>query len=137
MKVKITDPQHKYFGQELEGNVIYFDIHHIGGGGPDLYSITTPEGKMRVLTTQIDEEHYKAQEIARETKSLGANVGDTVKILRSGSCHSKSGFDWKAPHVITDINRSGYVEWDGGEAQSFRPDVEIVSNQFRGEEVGL
>ncbi|OMF38786.1 hypothetical protein BK133_00865 [Paenibacillus sp. FSL H8-0548] len=125
--VKIIDPTHKYFGQELTGGCVYYDVYHQGNGGPDLFQIETPEGKQNILSTKIDEEHYWDQLKAIHIEQLGANIGDTVKIIRSGSCSSKANFDWRVPHVITKIDSSGYVEWDGGEATSFRPDVEVIS----------
>ncbi|MCL6605529.1 MAG: hypothetical protein K6T94_21905 [Paenibacillus sp.] len=40
------------------------------------YQVKTPEGKIyRLLTDQIDEEHYNAQELKEEVDRLGANVG--------------------------------------------------------------
>ncbi|RTZ38186.1 hypothetical protein EJ573_03010 [Paenibacillus polymyxa] len=127
MKVKIIDPQHPCFGQELEGGIIYFDYYH-RGGRPDLYQVKTPEGKIyRLLTDQIDEDHYEAQEVAREIERIGAKVGDTVLITRLGSGGSKAGFDFSVPHVITKIDGSGHVEFDDRAAYGFRPDVQVVS----------
>ncbi|MFB0841818.1 hypothetical protein [Paenibacillus oleatilyticus] len=123
--VKVTDPNHKYYGQELPGNCFYYDINHTGNS-PDLFILEAPEGSIRILSTQIDEDHYWNQRRETHIKRLGANVGDTVRIIRSGSCKSKANFDWSKPHVITKIDCNGYVEWDGGEAQSFRPDVELL-----------
>jgi hypothetical protein len=125
--VKIVDSTHKYYGQELPGGCVYYDVFHKGSGGPDLFQIETPEGKQTILSTKIDEQHYWEQRRAAHIEKLGANVGDTVRIIRAGSCSSKASFDWNILHVITKIDSSGYVEWDGGEATSFRPDVEVVS----------
>lgn len=128
MKVRVTDPTHELFGQEVEGGIIYYDIHH-RGGRPDLYQVKTPEGKTyRLLTDQIDAEYYYAQEIAREVERIGANVGDSVLIIEPRSNHSRLGFDWKAPHVITKIDPSGNVDFDNGMASCFRPVVQIVNN---------
>ncbi|WP_342477408.1 hypothetical protein NYE24_30635 [Paenibacillus sp. FSL H7-0350] len=127
MKVKIIDPAHPYCGQELEGGIIYMDIYH-RGGRPDLYAVKSPEGKtVRLLTHQIDEAHYEAQELNQEIERLGANVGDTVLIIRSGSGGCTLDFDWKAPHVITKIDSSGHVEFDDNAAYGFRPDVQVIS----------
>ncbi len=127
MKVKITDPNHPCCGQELEGGRIYFDIYH-RGGKPDLYQVKASEGGIyRLLTDQIDEGHYEAQEIAREVERLGANVGDTVLITRMGSGSSNANFDIKEPHVITKISPSGSVEFDDKEASGFRPDVTVIN----------
>ncbi len=133
MKVKIIDSTHECFGQELEGGIIYNDIYH-RGGRPDLYQVKTPEGKIyRLLTDQIDAEHYAAQEIAEEVERLGAVVGDTVMITRLGSGSQRAGFDFTIPHVVTKISASGNVEFDHGAASGFRPDVQVME---RGNEVG-
>lgn len=126
MKVKIIDPKHPCFGQELEGGIIYFDYYH-RGGRPDLYQVKTAEGEIyRLLTDQIDAAHYEAQEIARETARIGASVGDTVLITRLGSGSQKAGFDFSIPHIITKIDSSGHVEFDDGAACGFRPDVQVI-----------
>ncbi|MFX3631871.1 MAG: hypothetical protein ACE3L7_07300 [Candidatus Pristimantibacillus sp.] len=122
--VRITDTNHKYFGQELPGGCVYYDINHVGDGGPDLYHIVTPEGERRILSTQIDEEHYNDQGRDEGLKRLGAKVGDVVMITRSGSGSSKAGFSTKVPHTITAICKYGDdVTFDNGEARMFRPDV--------------
>ncbi|ULO07162.1 hypothetical protein H1230_30205 [Paenibacillus sp. 19GGS1-52] len=127
MKVKIIDPAHACSGQELEGGIIYLDYYH-RGGRPDLYEVRSPAGKTyRLLTHQIDEAHYEAQEISEEVERLGANVGDTVLIIHSGSGGCNRDFDWKAPHVITKIDGSGHVEFDHSAAFGFRPDVQLLS----------
>ncbi|PWW01192.1 hypothetical protein DFQ01_11082 [Paenibacillus cellulosilyticus] len=125
--VKIVDSTHKYFGQELPGGCVYYDVYHQGSGGPDLFQIETPEGKQTILSNKIDEQHYWEQRRQLEIAKLGADVGDTVRIIRSGSGSSKANFDWKASHVITKIDSSGYVEWDNGDARGFRPDMEVIS----------
>lgn len=127
MKVKVIDPKHPLFGQEVEGGIIYYDIYH-KGGRPDLYQVKDDSGKSyRLLTDQIDEEHYYAQEIAEEVERIGANVGDTVLIIDPKSNHSRAGFEWNKPHVITKIDPSGNVEFDHGMASCFRPGVQIVN----------
>lgn len=119
MQVKIIDPNHPCYGQELEGARIYFDYYH-RGGKPDLYQAKAPEGGFyRLLTHQIDEAHYEAQETAREIEGLGANVGDTVIITRMGSGGSEASFDLNKPHVITKISSSGTVEFDNRAAWGF------------------
>lgn len=125
--VKITDPKHKYFGQELPGGCVYYDVYHQGKGGPDLFQIETPEGKESILSTKIDEKHYWEQRRQAVIAKLGANVGDTVRIIRGGSGGCIANFDWKAPHVITRIDSSGHVEWDNGDATGFKPDMEVLS----------
>lgn len=124
--VKITDKDHKYFGQELPGACVYYDIYHQGNGGPDLFFIRTPEGEQNILSTSIDTGHYWNQRRQEEIDRIGANVGDMVRIIRGGSGGCDAGFDWNAPHVITKIDSSGHVEWDHGAAFGFRPDVEVL-----------
>lgn len=127
MKVKIIDPKHPCFGQELEGGVVYLDYYHIGGR-PDLYQVKTPEGRIyQLLTDQIDAEHHEAQRLQWEIERIGANVGDTVLITRLGSGGHKAGFDFSVPHVITKIDGSGHVEFDDRAAYGFRPDVKVIS----------
>ncbi|EGW40490.1 hypothetical protein [Desulfosporosinus sp. OT] len=125
MKVKVIDPQSPYCGQEFEGGCLYYDINHTGSS-PDLFQIKTPEGERRILSTSIDVEHYWNQRRDEHIKKLGANVGDTVLITRSGGGSFKQGFDLLKPHKITGINSSGYVEFDNGEATTFRPDVKVI-----------
>ncbi|WP_138753555.1 hypothetical protein [Paenibacillus sinopodophylli] len=121
--VKVTDPNHNLFGQELAGARVYFDIHHTGNS-PDLYLIVTPNGEQRILSTQIDEKHYDDQGREEGLKRLGAKVGDVVMITRSGSGSSNAGFSTNVPHTITAICKYGDdVTFDNGEARMFRPDV--------------
>lgn len=126
MKVKITDPKSKYFGQEFDGGCAYCDVYHTGDS-PDLYIVKTPDGDKRFLSTQIDVDYYKAQRLVEEIERLGAKVGDRVIITRSGSGCSKADFKIDESHVITDIDYMGYVDFDNGAAKNFRPDVKVVS----------
>lgn len=124
--IKVTDPKNPYCGQELEGGCFYYDIYHTGSS-PDLFLIKTPDGEKQILSTSIDTEHYWNQRRQEHIDKLGANVGDTVIITRSGSGYSKRNFDISIPHKITAIDSSGYVKFDDGEATYFRPDVTKVS----------
>lgn len=128
MKVRVTDPNSPYCGQEFEGYCFYYDIYHTGSS-PDLFIIKTQDGDKQIFSTGIDAEHYWNQRRDQEIERLGANVGDTVIIKRFGSGHSTSKFDATKPHLITNINSSGYVEFDNGEATTFRPDVQVVSER--------
>lgn len=126
--VKITDQKHPFFGQILPGGLIYHDINHTGDG-PDLFRITSNEGSIRLLSTQIDENHYWAQLRAERIVELGADVGDVVMIVKSGSGSYCAKFDIKEPHKITKIGNCGHVEFDGGTktgASIFRPKVKII-----------
>ena len=125
LKVKVIDPKSSYCGQEFEGGCVYYDIYHTGSS-PDLFLIKTPEGDKQILSTSIDVDHYWNQRRAEHIKHLGADVGDTVLITRSGGGYSKQGFDYSTPHKIKGINSSGYVELDNGEATIFRPDVQVI-----------
>lgn len=120
--VKVTDPKSPYCGQELEGDCIYYDVNHTGSS-PDLFLIKTPDGEKQMLSTGIDTEHYWNQRRQKHIDKLGANVGDTVIVTRSGGGYSKINFDLSIPHKITEIDSSGYVKFDDGEATYFRPDV--------------
>jgi len=126
MLVKITDKEHECFGQELEGFCFYYDYQHTGNS-PDIYIIKTPEGERKILSTQIDVEHYENQRLSKEIEKLGANLGDKVMIIETGSGGSRVGFDIKEPHVITKISPSGTVYFDNGMADMFRPKVKVVS----------
>lgn len=126
-EIKVTDKKHPAFGKKLNGAIIYYDYAHTGSS-PHLLHATDKEGnKYRLLSNQIDIEHYEAQEIAEEIERLGAKVGDIVRILRSGSGSYSGKWKSKGEHVITKIDPSGHVEFDNGEASMFRPDVEKVS----------
>ena len=125
MIVKVTDPASPYCGQEFEGGCFYYDIHHTGNS-PDLFIIKTPKGDERILSTQIDAEHYWEQRRQEHIERLGATVGDTVMIVRTGSSSSKRNFDLLMPHKITKIDSSGHVTFDDGEATCFRPNVKKV-----------
>ncbi len=136
-KVKITDPKSPLYGQILDGACIYIDIYHIGSGGIDLYRVTDNSGNEdRLLSTQIDVEHYEKQLRAEEIARLGADVGDTVMIDRTGGGSFKVGFSTEIPHVITKISPGGYVEFDNGEADCFRPDVRVVADYRAKEATG-
>jgi len=124
-QVKIIDG--KYAGRIFEGHRFYFDHLHTGNS-PDLFTVKTPEGEMTITSDRIDVEHYEKQLLREQLIRLGANIGDTVKIIRSGSGSYKRGWDEKAPHKITKITSSGYVQFDDGMAETFRPDVEIFKN---------
>jgi hypothetical protein len=124
--VRVTDPTSPYCGQEFEGDCIYYDVYHTGNS-PDLFIIKTPKGDERILSTQIDAEHYWEQRRQEYIGKLGADVGDTVIIMRSGSGYSKKDFDLTEPHKITKIDSNGYVTFDDA-ATYFRPDIEVIHN---------
>ncbi|QHI73801.1 hypothetical protein [Aminipila terrae] len=122
-KVKIL--MGEFSGCEFEGYRYYCDYLHTGNS-PDLYIIKTPEGEMTVTSDKIDISHYEAQLLDEELTRLGAKVGDTVKIIRSGGGYFKNSWDSKIPHKITRITPSGYVQFDDGMGEMFRPDVEVI-----------
>jgi hypothetical protein len=127
MKVKVTDPESPYCGQEFEGNCVYYDLYHTGSS-PDLFNIKTPEGSVNLLSTQIDEDHYWNQRRQEHIERLGADVGDTVIVTQYGGGSFDRNFKYHEPHLITKIDSSGYVEFDNGAAKTFRPDVTKVEN---------
>lgn len=130
MIVRITDVNSAYYGQEFEGNCIYYDVYHTGSTkekpAVDLFSVQTPEGSRKFLSTQIDAEYYWEQRRQEQIKELGADVGDIVLIIEPRSNYSKLGFDWKAAHKITKIDSSGHVEFDNGMATCFRPVMKLI-----------
>ena len=124
-KLKVIDKNSEYFGQELDGEVFYFDIAHTGESD-DLYVAETKDGKsVNLLTSQIDEEYYKEQKLAEFIKELGANVGDSVEILEAGSGIYSYGWNKEGIHKIVKIGLSGVV-FDNGDATIVRPRVRKV-----------
>lgn len=123
MNIKITDPSHEYFGRTFEGSCVYYDINHTGKS-PDLFIIKTPEGERQILSTQIDMVYYQTQMIDQVINKLGANIGDNVIIIRSGSgSYNPQSFVFNLPHKITGIKPTGHVQFDYGAAEIFRPEV--------------
>jgi hypothetical protein len=126
-QLTVTDETSPYFGQILTGVIIYYDLYHTGSS-PHLLAAKDAEGKsVRLLSTQIDIDDYYRQEREQEITRLGANVGDTVKILKSGSGSFVAGWSHDGFHVITRIDPSGHVTFDDGAAAIFRPTVEVVT----------
>jgi hypothetical protein len=122
-KVKVIDG--KYSGQIFDGHRFYFDHLHTGNS-PDLFTIETPEGRVTITSDRIDVEHYEEQLMIEELERLGAKVGDTVNIIRSGSGSYRKGWNDTVSHKITRITSNGYIQFDDGMAEMFRPDVEVV-----------
>lgn len=118
----------KYEGQIFDGHRFFYDYQYTGSS-PDLFTIKTPDGDITITSDKIDVKHYEAQLLEEQLNRLGANVGDTVKIIRSGSGSYRRGWDDKALHKITKITSSGYVQFDDGLAETFRPDVEVVNTE--------
>lgn len=127
--IKVTDENHPLYGKEVTGYLFYHDINHTGDS-PDLFRLQYKGQYYNALSTQIDVEHYKAQQLAAEIARLGANVGDTVMIVQDGGGAYSGKFDRTIPHKITRISSGGYVEFDGGSANGgadiSRPKVQIV-----------
>jgi hypothetical protein len=121
--VLVTDKNHEFFNQRLEGFCAYYDIYHTGKG-PDLYLAKTPKGiEFRLISDQIDIEDYHQQKLKNTIKRLGADVNEIVMITRLGSGCSSPYFDLNQPHRITSISYNGYVIFDNGQADGFEPDV--------------
>lgn len=121
--VLITDKNHEFYNQRLEGHIAYYDLYHTGNG-PDLYLAKTPEGsEIRLLTDQIDVEDYKNQEKAKTLMRFGVKEGDIIMISRLGSGSFCANFDIDQPHLITAISYNGNVVFDNGKANCFRPDM--------------
>ncbi|MEO8532834.1 MAG: hypothetical protein ABI441_03755 [Flavobacterium sp.] len=127
--VLITDQNHSFYNQRLQGFCAYYDINRIGSG-PDLYIAETPEGiEFNLLSGQIDIDDYDSQRLAKEVIRLGANVNDIVMIKRLGSGSYGANFDLDQPHLITRIFPSGHVIFDNGKAETFQPDVTLYTGE--------
>lgn len=124
--VIITDKDHELFGKELDGHLCYYDINHTGSS-PDLFQVKWQGETVRLLSTQVDVEHYESQNLAKELERLGANVGDVVEIVETGSGSFCAGWVQAGKHVISKVTECGRVEFDHGKASCFRPVVRHVS----------
>ena len=71
------------------------------------------------------DEFRKSDLLSFEEGLLGAKVGDVVRIVESGSGTVGKGFYISDNHVITGIDWTGHVEFDGGKAVMFRPRVQV------------
>jgi len=131
--VRITDKYDVNCGKEFPGWLAYHDLYHRGGTNQpieDLYLVTIDGNERRYVSSQI-EEHYREQILKEEIKNLGAKVGDKVRVLKetSGS-YGKQYYDRKSKngfHTITKIECYGHVTFDNGEAEMFRPTVEVIN----------
>lgn len=125
--VKITDPESQLFGKTLSLEMIYHDYKHTGNS-PDMIYAKDEEGTTHTfLSTSIDEEDLKRQQIQRAAEELGAQEGDKVLILSPrGANHYPVNFDFSIPHTITRISPSENVDFDNGAASFFRPNVQKI-----------
>lgn len=126
MKIRITDKSNEFYEKELEGARIYYDYKHTGNSD-DIYLVHTPKGDKQFLASQIDAEYCENQRLEEFLKELGANVGDTVEIIETGSGSYSPDFKKNGLHEITKITSSGYVQFDNGKAEIFRPKVKVIS----------
>lgn len=131
-KVRIIDKKSEYFGLELEGSRFYYDHLHTGDSA-DIFVIKTPSGKEeQILSTSVDVNHYDSQLRTENIKNLGANVGDKVMIIETGSGTYCRGWDLSKPHVITKISSAGHVHFDDYPNEGaciFRPKVERLEKR--------
>lgn len=132
--VIITDKNDVNFGKEFPGWLAFHDVYYRGGTTlpvEDLYLVTIDGQERRYVSSQIDVEHYQAQLLKEETERIGAKIGDKVRVLRETSgCYGKRYYDRKKNkgfHTITDINYCGNVTFDNGEANMFRPEIEVIN----------
>lgn len=130
MKVRITDKSSEFCGKEFEGYRFYYDYKHTGSSD-DIYLVSTNKGEKQFLTRQIDEVYYKQQELDKFLEELGANIGDTVEVIEYGSGSYSRGFDKSGLHEITKITSNGYVQFDNGKAEVFRPKVRLIKKRDR------
>lgn len=127
--VKIIDKTSPYYGQEFKGYNFYCDHLHTGSSD-DIFLIETPDGVKKILSSSVDVDHYNNQNRQNFIAALGANEGDVVKIVETGSGLFRPGFSTDKLYVISKIDSYGHVEFsesDRWAAQIFRPKVEIVS----------
>ncbi|KOY65462.1 hypothetical protein [Clostridium sporogenes] len=125
--IRVTDPKSEFHGQILKGSCFYYDIRHTGDSD-DLYVAESKDGrKINLLSSQIDEKHYHNQELEKVTKEIGANIGDKVIILETGSDSYSRDWETKGVHTITKIDFTGHVTFDNGNATIFRPKVKVVT----------
>ncbi len=127
LSVKITDPKSEFFGKTLTLEMIYHDHKHTGDS-PDLIYTKDDKGTTHTfLSTSIDEDDLKQQQIKKISEELGAQEGDKVLILSPrGSNHYPVNFDFSIPHTITRISPSENVDFDNGAASFFRPNVQKI-----------
>lgn len=125
MKVRIIDESSEFCGKEFEGYRFYYDYKHTGSSD-DIYLVSTDKGEKQFLTRQIDEVYYKKQELDKFLEELGANVGDIVEVIEYGSGSYSRGFDKNGLHEITKITSNGYVQFDNGKVEVFRPKVKVI-----------
>lgn len=125
-KILITDKGHELYGQTLEGAMVYCDIRHTGNS-EDLYHVQKENGDtVQLLSTQVDVGFYEEQLLAEQMKRLGANIGDIVTIQETGGGSFKCGWKKEGLHTITDVDCLGYVTFDDGMANCFRPSITVV-----------
>lgn len=132
--VIITDKNDVNCGKEFPGWLAFHDVYYRGGTTlpvEDLYLVTIDGQERRYVSSQIDVEHYKAQLLKEEIERIGAKIGDKVRALRETSgCYGKQYFDRKENkgfHTITNIDCYGNVTFDNGEANMFRPEIEVIN----------
>lgn len=125
--IKVVDKESEFFGQSLKGSCFYYDIKHTGDSD-DLYIAETKDGrKIKLLSSQIDEEYYHNQELNKVLKELGVGVGDNVIIIKGGSGSYSRDWENEGVHVVTSIDFTGHVTFDGGKAKIFRPKLQLVT----------
>lgn len=125
--IKIIDKESEFYGQSLKGSCLYYDIKHTGDSD-DLYIAETKDGrKINLLSSQIDEEYYRKQELQEVRKQLGVGIGDNVIILEGGSGSYSRDWEKEGIHVVTNIDSTGHVTFDGGRATIFRPRLQLVN----------
>lgn len=132
--VIITEKNDANCGKEFPGWLAFFDVYYRGGTGQpieDLYLVTIDGKECQYISSQIDVEHYQAQVLKNEIERLGANIGDKVKVVHDTSgCYGKAYYDRETQigsHTITGITYNGYVTFDNGEAEMFRPEVVVIN----------
>ncbi|WP_027633450.1 hypothetical protein [Clostridium hydrogeniformans] len=126
--IKVIDKENEFYGETLKGGCFYYDVKHTGDSD-DLYVATTKDGrKIKLLSSQIDEEYYHRQKLEKVVEEIGTKIGDTVIILKGGSGSYSREWKFEGEHIITNVDFTGHVTFDNGNATIFRPKVQVVSS---------
>lgn len=129
MKIRIIDTKSPYCGQEFDGHLVYYDYYHgkkVNGRIQDLFSVEIDGKTEYFLTNQIDYEYFNRQRQQKVIDRLGAEEGDEVRVIESGSGSFASYFGKRDTHIVRRIVETGNIYFDDGVTSIFNPVVEVV-----------